>query len=300
MREYPIIVDTDPGIDDAVAFVVLHHYCPERVALILSSYGNVPLDRATNNALTMRQLLDWNVPVVRGTREDRGRYEDAAHIHGPDGLGGLGKDYPSEDAIGGDFLAVVYEAICAAGAVDYLTLGPLTNLARLLRRYPDVKNRIQRVVTMGGGIGMGNVTPYAEFNIHCDAESAEYVFREANELVLAPLNITTNVAFRPEQIAQVTKADTPLCRLMYEILTVNYNACVKFGEPGSTMHDSTAALCLLFPELFGWERCGVNVDCTPGRYGETLLTGDRDNILLAVSGDPEILLAKIAGCVLGE
>lgn len=300
MNEYPIIVDTDPGIDDAVAFVVLRHYCPERVALILSSYGNVPLDRATNNALTMREELSWDVPVVRGTREEDGRYEDAAHIHGADGLGGLGRDYPAGTAIGGDYLAIVYEAICAAGAVDYLTLGPLTNLARLMQRYPDVKNRIRRVVTMGGGIGMGNVTPFAEFNIHCDAESADYVFQEANELVLIPLNVTTSVAFQPEQIERMTAEDTPLCRLLREILLANYRACVKFGEPGSTMHDSTAALCLLFPELFGLERCGISADCGAERYGETVRDASRENILLAVSANPQELLDQIARCVATE
>ena len=297
MNEYPIIVDTDPGIDDAVALVVLRHYCPERVALLLAGYGNVPLDRAVNNALTMREELAWDVPVVRGAREEAGRYEDAAHIHGADGLGGLGREYPEGAAIGGDFLATVYEAICAAGAVDYLTLGPLTNLARLMRRYPDVKNRIRRVVTMGGGIGMGNVTPFAEFNIHCDAESADYVFREANELVLVPLNVTTNVAFQPEQIERMTAADMPLCHLLREILLANYRACVKFGEPGSTMHDSTAALCLLFPELFELERCGITADCRAERYGETVRDGSRENILLAISADPQNLLNKIAGCV---
>ena len=293
----PILLDTDPGIDDAIAFAVLHHNCPERVKLIVSSYGNVPLARATENALTMREILDWDVPVLRGAHEpEDGRYADAAHIHGADGLGGCGRSYPADAAPACDYLDVLYRKLLELGEVDYLTIGPLTNLARLLNRFPDVVKHIPRVVTMGGGIGMGNVTKFAEFNIHCDAEAASTVFRMVPELVLLPLNVTTQIAFSLEEIERITAGNSEKSRAMRTILKANYHACIGYGEPGATMHDSTAALYLLFPELFRLRRCGIQVDCGSACYGETRLASG-ENVLLCTEADSQTLLDRIAEAV---
>ena len=111
------------------------------------------------------------------------------------------------------------------------------------------------MIAMGGGIGLGNVTPEAEFNIHCDPFSAAEVLCEMPEVVLAPLNVTNRAAFSLEEIGRITAGASPAARAMERILTMNYHACVQYGETGSTMHDSTAVLCGLFPELFRLERC---------------------------------------------
>ena len=293
----PIILDTDPGIDDAVALMVLRRFCPERVKLLLASYGNVSLERTVNNALTMLELLDWQVPVVRGAdgppRPDSPR-EDAAHVHGADGLAGLGKSFPRDCAWEGDFLQRVYDALREAGQADYIILGPMTNLALLLKRFPQAKERIRRVIAMGGGIGLGNVTPEAEFNIHCDPFSAAEVLCDMPEVVLAPLNVTNRAAFSLEEIGRMTAGASPAARAMERILTMNYHACVQYGETGSTMHDSTAVLCGLFPELFRLERCGIAVDCGEAHYGRTVRTEERQNVSLAVDGDIPAVLRRIA------
>ena len=201
MQQNPIILDTDPGIDDAVAMLVLRRLCPERIRLIVASYGNVALSHTVNNALTMRSLLNWDVPILRGAAHPASSQAvDASHIHGADGLGGLGLSFPAGTALEGDFLQLLFDKIRSLGTVDYLTIGPLTNLALLLKRFPEVKNHIERVVTMGGGISMGNVTPYAEFNIYCDPQSAGFVLREVPDLSLVPLDTTTQVAFSLAQI----------------------------------------------------------------------------------------------------
>lgn len=297
----PIILDTDPGIDDAVAFIVLHHFCPERVKLILASYGNSSIDHTLNNALTMRGLLHWDVPVVRGAenpcdKQGQDRLVDAAHVHGADGLGGLGLSFPEGEAFAGDFLQRVYDTLCALGRADYITLGPLTNLALLLKRFPDARAHIGRVVSMGGAIGLGNVTPEAEFNIHCDPAAAAYVLRELPDVALVPLNVTNSVAFSLEEIDRITRGGGEVAEAMRKILTSNYHACVRYGETGSTMHDSTAVLCYLFPELFTVRRCGIDVD-SGGHYGRTSETAERENVTLAVSTDAEKLLRLIGGCV---
>jgi len=312
----PIILDTDPGIDDAVAMIVLRRFCPERVKLILASYGNISLSHTVQNALTMTGLLHWDVPVVRGAEGPSGagsssgdgssgagsrvHLEDAAHIHGSDGLGGLGLSAPAgREAFAGDWQQRVYDALVEAGTVDYLTIGPLTNLFLLLSRFPEAREHIGRVVSMGGGIGKGNVTPEAEFNIHCDPGAAAFVFRELPETALVPLNVTNQIAFSLEEIRNIASGGE-LSQVMGRILEQNYHACVRYGEQGSTMHDAAAALYCLFPELFTVERCGIEVDVSEAHFGRTTVTGARRNVNLAVCADAERVKALIAGSVGGE
>lgn len=296
----PIIVDTDPGIDDAIALLVLHHYCPEAVRLIVASYGNVPLAATKRNALVMRSLLHWDVPVLCGAdspADPNSHYVSATHIHGSDGLAGVSGEVVSElgEAINGDYLQILYNELKNAGCCDYIVLGPLTNLAGLLRRFPDAKQYIGRVVCMGGGIEMGNVTKWAEFNIHCDALSANEVFQSLPDVAVAPLNVTTPVSFSLEEIEQLPDRGTLLSKCMKRILVGSYHSCVGYGEPGATMHDSTAVLYYLFPELFAGRKTALTVDQTDERYGCTTET-DGDNIMLVMEGDSRVLLDRIAVC----
>lgn len=299
-----IILDTDPGIDDAVAIIVLLSYLKADVELILSSYGNISVENTTRNALTILSLLERDIPVVRGAdkpsnTDNLDEFKDASNIHGEDGLFGLRVDSLISEPIEGDFLEITYKTIIKHDKVDYITLGPLTNLALLMQRYPDVVEHIENVVTMGAGIDMGNITPHAEFNIHCDAEAAEYVFKHINKLALIPLNTSTTVAFSLEQIADIEKVGTPLAKAMAFILTKNYHSCVAYGEPGSVMHDSTAVLYYLFPELFNTKVCGIDVDCYQF-YGKTSLNNDRQNITMTTTVEPQVLLSKIADCIRGD
>lgn len=294
-----IILDTDPGIDDAVAITVLLKNCKEKVKLILASYGNISVDNAAKNAAAMLNLLDINdIPVLKGSRKPAiGSWEEAKHIHGADGLGGinLGENVCCDNIIEGDFLRLTYEKILECKRVDYITLGPLTNLAELIRRYPDVVKHIENVVTMGGGIGKGNVRPYAEFNIFCDPPSADFVFANVKKLTLVPLNTTLTVSFSLKQINSIGD-NSELAAAMKKILTANYKNCVKYGEPGSTMHDSTAVLYHLYPKLFETKICGIEVDLGE-RFGETKITAKRQNVTLTTDCQSELLLKKILECI---
>ena len=297
-----IILDCDPGNDDAIAIVVLLNACKDRVKMLLSTYGNISLDMATKNSLTLTALLGADIPVLRGSEKPGPGnvvYEDASYIHGGDGLGGLQSTefvvgLPEKEAVTGDFLQILYEAIMEEESVDFITLGPLTNLSELIKRYPDVLTRIDQVVTMGGGVNLGNVTPYAEFNLYCDAESAAHVFSVVPHLTLAPIDITTQVAFDLPRIAEIGKAGTKVAGAMEVVLTANYNTCVAYGEPGATMHDSAAILAYLHPELFEFRSCGINVDCEKEHYGESIPTDSQSNIRLITATQPERLLDLIA------
>ena len=117
------------------------------------------------------------------------------------------------------------------------------------------------------------------------------------DVSLVPLDTTTQVAFSLEQIERYTAGDTPLKKAMRLILTANYHACVGYGEPGSTMHDSTAVLYYLRPELFHVKKCGIDVVCEGEQRGRTLPAADRENITLTTGADTGTLLDIIGSCV---
>jgi len=300
--ERAIILDCDPGIDDAVAIAVLLRARRERVRLVFTTYGNIPLEKTTRNALSLLALLGAaDIPVARGAAQPgpgNAAYEDASYIHGGDGIGGLQsselfQSLQVKEPLEGDALRIVYDAIVEAGSADYITLGPMTNLSALIKRFPDVVGRLNQVVTMGGGIGLGNVTEFAEFNFYCDAESAQHVLSTVPSLVLAPIDITTQVNFSMEQIAAIGAAGTPAAQAMEAMLTLNYKQCVAYGEPGATMHDSTAVLAYLYPELFEFKACGIRMECGKERYGESTVA-EGSNVQLMVKTEPARLLELIA------
>ena len=315
------ILDTDPGIDDAIAIAVLLAACKERVKLVVSSYGNTSLENTTRNALALLSLLGAaDIPVVRGAGGPQpggnGAYEHAEGVHGGDGLGGLQGGLMARaqgeargearhiSAIEGDYLRIVYDAIFEeSGAVDYITLGPLTNLSALLRRFPDVAGRIGRVVAMGGGIEMGNVTEHAEFNIYCDAESADHVFSAMPDITLATLDATTRIAFGLPQIGEIKSQGTASAEAMASILETNYRLCTALGEPGAVMHDATAVLAYLRPELFEFGAArSLRVLCDKERYGKCVAAvsgaggaGDgAPNVRIIAGCDPQQILDAIA------
>ena len=300
MENYKIILDTDPGIDDAIALAVLLRECRQRLKLIITTYGNVAVEKTTRNVMSLLALIGADIPVVRGAEgpgAGNAVYEDAAHIHGGDGLGGLQsseifRSLRVAEAMEGDALRRVYDAIVEAGSVDYITLGPLTNLSALIKRFPDVVNRLHKVVVMGGGIGLGNVTEFAEFNFYCDAESARHVFSAVRNMVLAPIDVTTKVALNMAQIASIGALQTETAKAFETMLTLNYNQCVAYGEPGAAMHDSTAVLAYIFPELFEFKACSIRMECSGERYGESAVCAG-DNVRLAVGANIERLLEII-------
>ncbi len=282
MNRYPIILDTDPGLDDTIAIAVIAAFAKDRLDTVITSYGNVSLSMTTHNFLRCCNLFDLTPPyIIQGADKPllHDTLEDASQIHGADGLAGITVAPAALPIITENPIKALYERIKAAGTVDYITLGPLTNLALLLQNYPDIKQNINTVITMGGGFAKGNVTPYAEFNIYCDADAAKYVFDCGLPVLLMPLNATHQVALSLEDIDRLTRTRSVKSGHLRQILQTNYQTNTAQGDEGCIVHDACAVIAYLFPEAFRYQSANLTVVTEGVRSGETLtLAGDSHRI----------------------
>jgi purine nucleosidase len=266
-----IIIDTDPGQDDAVA-ILLALGSPElRLLGITCVAGNVPLHLTTRNARIVCELAGRpDVPVYAGCdRPIARKLVTAEHVHGKTGLDGIDlwePAMPLQDTHAVDFLIETLRRE-PAGSVTLVPIGPLTNIATAMTRAPDIVPRIGRIVLMGGAyFEVGNITPAAEFNIYVDPEAAQIVFASGVDLVVAPLDLTHRAlttrarveAFRalPGRVGPAVAAWTDFFERFDK---------EKYGSEGGPLHDPCTVAWLLRPELFTGRRINVEIE-TEGRY----------------------------------
>ncbi len=193
MAEQKIIIDCDPGIDDALALVFAHGSPGLRLCGVTTVAGNVPLDMTTANALRVADFIGiGNVPVVAGSAGPLLRPGlNAHHVHGASGLGSALLPAPSSRAAAGHAVDFLIETIGAApGEITLIAIGPLTNIALAVRREPRLAGWVSDFVIMGGSAGRGNITPAAEFNIAADPEAAAIVFGAGWTVTMVGLDVT--------------------------------------------------------------------------------------------------------------
>lgn len=252
-RRPPVLLDCDPGIDDAFAILCALRYTDLLAVTTVS--GNVGLEAVTRNALAVLELAgaDDRVPVHPGADGPLlAERNHAAHVHGEGGLGAT--DLPSPRRAPQPEPAV--EAILRLSReVEGLTLvavGPLTNVALALRADPDLADRLAGIVLMGGAADGGNVTPVAEFNVHADPEAAAVVFGSAARVTMVGLELTHQVRCGPAEAAQLRAAATPTGDLGATLLE-GYSRwhLEDHGTSDGAMHDPCAVLAVSHPHLFG-------------------------------------------------
>lgn len=268
MRE-AIIIDTDPGQDDAVA-LLLALSASERLDLraITTVAGNVPLAQTTANALRIRDLAGAGaacVPVHAGAEGPLlFPLETAEFVCGPDGLAGADLPSPASAIAPGHAVEAII-ALCRAAPDDGITLcplGPLTNLALAVRLAPDILPRIRRIVLMGGALALGNMTPAAEFNVHVDPHAAAIVFGCGAPIVMMGLGVTLQAIASPEQVARIGALGTACGRAVHGMLTRPRPG--GLGTAGHPMHDPCVIAFLLWPELFAGRDCFVEIETGAG------------------------------------
>ena len=273
VKRTPIIIDADPGVDDALALKMAFGSPRLDIRLLCSVAGNVSIRFTTANALFLTKKYGGNIPVARGSASPLSRQAvDASSVHGERGIGDYvipEHDYKldSEDGI-----EAMYAALLAAKEpVTLITLGPLTNIAALLEKHPDALGKIGRIYAMIASVdGTGNITPYAEFNAYCDPEALEAVVKSGAEIVFAPMHLGRDAKLSQADI--LARGAGSEFGAMLEEIFAGYKDDAA-GEGYVAMYDANAVAALLHPELYDFIRCTAEVNVTD-KPGRTFLRSD--------------------------
>jgi inosine-uridine nucleoside N-ribohydrolase len=243
----PIILDCDPGHDDAIA-ILLALASPEVELLgITTVHGNQTLDKTTRNALKVLELVGCgDVPVARGAERPLVRELTVAdHVHGESGLDGPTLPEPSTQPVDEDAVSFLAEHL--GPDVVLVPTGSLTNVAQLLTEHPEV--RPGRIVLMGGSIGLGNITPAAEFNIWADPEAAAIVFESGIEITMVGLDVTHDAIVEPDRVERF-RAMGRVGEVVAELIDFFSGYHRKtYGWTGPPVHDALAVACVIRPDL---------------------------------------------------
>jgi len=261
-----IIIDTDPGQDDAVA-ILLALASPELDVLgIVAVAGNVGLHHNAKNARKIVALAGrTDIPVYAGcSRPIMRTLVTAEHVHGATGLDGPDLPEPTvalQPQHGVDYIidTLMTEP---SGTVTLATLGPLTNIAMALVKQPAIAERIAEIVMMGGAyFEVGNITPAAEFNIYVDPGAADIVMRCGAPITILPLDVTHQIQSTPERLAAILALGNKSGAAVHAMLTFSETFDLKkYGWAGAPLHDPTVIAYLLQPELFEGRLCNVTIE----------------------------------------
>jgi purine nucleosidase len=262
-----IIIDTDPGQDDAVA-ILLALSLPDQldVKFITTVAGNVPVDLTTANAIRICDLANRrDIAVYRGAESPLVfPLETAEFVCGSDGLAGSDLPSPGRSAHSGHAVDALIAALrnAPSGGVTLCPLGPLTNLALAIRLAPEIVPKITRIVLMGGALGLGNITPAAEFNIYVDPHAAAIIFGSGAPIVMMGLCVTHQVVATKQQVAAIAVPGTSSARAIHGMLTRPRPD--GLGTAGHPMHDPCVIAYLLWPDLFSGRDCNVEIETDAG------------------------------------
>jgi purine nucleosidase len=261
-----IIIDTDPGQDDAVAILLALAAGEALEVLGLTCVaGNVPLGLTARNARRICDLAGRrDVPVMAGCDRPMGRaLVTAEHVHGEDGLRGVDLPAPNMPLDPRHAVDFVIETLreAAPGTVTLVALGPLTNLATAFRRAPDIVARVAEIVLMGGAHrALGNVTPVAEFNIHVDPQAADIVLCAGAHVTIVPLDVTHKALVTPARNAAFAALRTRVGQVVAALTTPTGRESARHGGLGAPLHDPCTIGWLLAPDLFAAREVNVMVE----------------------------------------
>ena len=261
----PVIIDCDPGTDDAIA-LFLALASPELAVLAVTvAGGNVGLPRTLANALALTRLAGSAAPVHAGAdRPLLGAFVSAPRIHGEDGLGGVA--LPEGGSAAPGLAADVIRRILreAGEPVTLVGIGPATNLGIALTTEPALAEKVERIVLMSGAWAEGNVTPAAEFNAWSDPEALAILLDSGRPVVFATLELTAQALMTPARIATWRGLGTGRCLAAACAIQASVPASARLGGAGSPLHDPCAIAWLIRPALFTARPCSVRMDLGPG------------------------------------
>ncbi len=271
-----VIIDGDPGVDDAVALLLAFASPELEIAAVTTVAGNVPAVLTARNARVIRALAGReDVPVHAGCLRPILREPvDVDHFHGESGLGDLPVDAPGAPAAPSHAVDAILDIVMSRppGTVDLAVMGPMTNLALALRLQPALAGRLGTVAVMGGARREGgNITASSEYNIHADPHAAAIVFSSGLKPVVLGLDATHQVRSTAERIARIETLETPSAKAAAALLRFsNRVEREQVGDDAAPLHDPCTVACLLRPDLFESRPCRLEVEtASPLTLGHT-------------------------------
>lgn len=279
------ILDVDTGIDDALAII---YACAQQTPYAITTcFGNVEVEKATNNTLALVERLQLDIPVYEGsatsfTGSTIERFAKA--VHGDDGLA---NQMFVSDGVSQPLNAVDFLIASAADLGEELTIiatGPLTNIALAIQKNKEAMMQIKELIIMGGAVNVaGNVTPYAEANIHSDVEAADYVFSSGLPITLVGLNVTMQAVLKKTQISHWANENDmlKLCYTMTEFYMMAYENFYP-GIQGCALHDPLAVAALFHTQWLKTEETGIEVIKQGEKIGQTVNNAERPAIRVCV------------------
>ncbi len=261
-----IVIDCDPGHDDALALLLASRVCD--VVGVTTVSGNAPLGAVTNNALRVLTLANLEVPVHAGADGPLvlpadGVVPHATHVHGATGLNGVTLPEPGRAQSGDDAAGFLIDASQRYPDLWLVAIGPLTNVAHAIRRDPVFADRLAGISIMGGSTTGGNVTATAEFNVWADPEAADVVIRSGAHIRLCGLNLTHQVETSAELLERISAMATSRARFAAEVITYLHRRMTELrGRAAAALHDPCAVLAVTHPSLFEFHRLPAAVELT--------------------------------------
>ena len=296
MEKRKIILDCDPGHDDAIAILLAASHPAIDLLAVTVVAGNQTLDKTLPNALHVCQHLNIDVPVYGGMPLPMVREQVvAATIHGESGLDGpvfepLTRKAEKENAVN----YIIRTLMESDGDITLVPVGPLTNIAMAMRMEPRIIPKIREIVVMGGAYGIGNITPAAEFNFYADPEAANVVFRSGVPIVMMGLDLTNQTICTPDIIERMEKLGNKAGRLFGDIMRFTLKTQKEYnGLEAGPVHDVTCVAYLIAPELFTMRDMYTVIDINRGpSYGRSVCdyignTGKKPNSKVGITLDLE-------------
>lgn len=280
-KKIPILLDGDPGHDDAIAWMLAKASPALDIRCVTSCAGNQTIEKTTYNAQRVCTLLGITAPIAMG--RPRPLLADpitAGNVHGQTGLDGPRLPEPGMELSPLGAVELMARTVRESESpVTIVSTGPQTNVAALLLAHPELKAKIARISLMGGGIAYGNWTPAAEFNILVDPEAAQTVFSSGVPVQMAGLDVTERALIFAGDVERIRAVDNQVAHVVAEWLEFFYKFHRSIGYAGAPMHDPCAVMALIHPEIFTIRPMYVQVE-TGGEYCRGTTVGD----LLGFSG----------------
>jgi len=296
----PIIIDCDPGIDDSIALLMAFASDKLDIRGITPVAGNVGLDKTSINAMKIMEAAGFDCDVSLGASKPLFKdTKDASFVHGQSGLRDIILPEPQKKPTGKAAWDAIYEeAVKCNGELVIVALGPLTNIALTILKYPKIKGLIKEIISMGGSCGLGNDSPAAEFNIYADPDAAQIVFQSGIPLTMVGLDVTHQAVILLDEINEMVSQGKKI-DLVEKLFNMTANFCKQFGFKGAVLHDPFAMAYVIDPLVMTTKKFAVEVE-TKGKItrGKTVVdiynvTNKEPNIDVGMEVDRERFVALV-------